>query len=122
VGGVVGGVIGNRVGEKENREVATILGVVIGGMVGNRIGRTMDKSDQHCTGQALEQAQDRQTVRWADKAQSGEYRVTPQRTYEADGRYCRDYTTEYQRQDNTIQRDQASACRNEEGAWKRVKM
>lgn len=122
VGGVIGGVIGNQVGDAKNRDVATILGVVIGGVVGHEVGRSMDKSDQQCTGQALEQATDHQVVRWADKAQRGEYSVTPERTYQtSDGRYCRDYTAEYQGP-NGVEREQASACRTEEGAWKRVVM
>jgi surface antigen len=121
VGGIIGGVVGNRVGEKAHRDVATVLGVVIGGMVGHNIGRTMDKSDQHCTGQVLEQAPDHHTVRWTDQASRGEYRVTPERTYQADGADCRDYITEYQGPTGT-ERERSSACRNPEGAWQKVAM
>jgi surface antigen len=121
VGGVIGGVIGNQVGKDGNREVATILGVVIGGVVGHKVGSRMDKADHHCTGQALEQARDRQTVRWPDKDNHGEYLVTPQRTYQADGRYCRDYITEYQGPKGT-EREKSSACRNDAGAWQKVTM
>ncbi len=116
LGGVIGGVIGNQVGKDGNREVSTILGMVVGGVVGHNIGRKMDKADHHCTGQVLEQARDLQTVRWNDKDKRGEYSVTPQRTYQADGRYCRDYVTEYQGP-NGIEREKSSACRNEDGAW-----
>jgi len=121
VGGVIGGVVGNKVGDRENKPIATVLGAVIGGLVGHEIGRSMDKQDQHCTGQVLEQAADRQTIRWADEAQKGEYRVTPERTYESDGRYCRDYITEYQGT-NGIEREKASACRNQDGTWQKMMM
>lgn len=121
LGGIVGGVIGNQVGKDSgHREVSTVLGVVVGGIVGNKIGRSMDKSDQQCTGQALEQATDKQTVRWADASQKGEYRVTPERTYQTDGRYCRDYITEYKSPDG-IQREKSTACRNTDGVWQKVR-
>jgi len=122
IGGIVGGVIGNQVGKNSsNREVSTVLGAVVGGLVGHNIGRSMDKSDQQCTGQALEQASDRQTVRWADADRKGEYRVTPERTYQSDGRYCRDYITEYQGQDG-VKREKSSACRSPDGTWRKVRM
>jgi len=122
LGGIVGGVIGNQVGKNsDHREVSTVLGAVVGGVVGHNIGRSMDKSDQQCTGQALEQAADRQTVRWADSSQKGEYRVTPQRTYQTDGRYCRDFITEYQGRDG-INREKSTACRTSDGTWQKLKM
>ncbi len=121
VGGIIGGAIGNRVGDRDNREVATVLGMVIGGLVGHEVGSSMDKSDQHCTGQVLEQAADNQTVRWADHNGSGQYSVTPLRTYQADGTDCRDYITEFQGP-NGRERERSSACRNAEGAWSRLAM
>lgn len=121
VGGVIGGVIGNQVGKEGNREAATILGVVVGGVVGNRIGDKMDKADQHCTGQVLEQAPDRKTVHWVDDGGKGEYNITPLRTYKSDGRNCRDYIAEF-KGPNGIEREKSSACRTEDGAWKKVVM
>ncbi len=121
MGGIVGGVIGNRVGDRDNRDVATVLGVVLGGVVGHKIGSSMDKADQHCTGQVLEQAHDNQTVRWADHNNQGQYSVTPLRTYQADGNPCRDFVTEY-RGDNGIERERSTACRNSSGAWSKLTM
>ncbi len=116
VGGVIGGVLGNRVGNKDNRDIATVLGAVIGGVVGSEIGSSMDKADQSCTGQVLEQAHDNQTVRWADHNKTGEYSVTPLRTYQVEGKDCRDFVTEYQGK-NGIESERSSACRNSDGAW-----
>lgn len=122
LGGVVGGVIGNQVGKDGNREVATVLGVVIGGVVGNKIGSKMDKADHQCSGQVLEQARDQQPVRWTNEQNNTQYQMTPVRTYQVDGRYCRDYVTEYQGTKGTV-REKSSACRNEDGTWqKRVAM
>jgi surface antigen len=121
LGGLIGGAIGNRAGDSRNREITTVLGAVIGGLVGHNIGRSMDQADQHCTGQILEQAPDHHTVRWADEAHKGEYRVTPEHTWLDDGRYCRDYLTEY-RGENGIEREKGSACRTQDGAWQKIVM
>ncbi len=121
IGGVVGGVIGNRVGDRNNRDVATVLGVVLGGVVGHEIGSSMDNADQHCTGQVLEQAPDNQMVRWGDHNSTGQYSVTPLRTYQMDGRDCRDFITEYQGASGT-ERERSSACRNSDGAWSKYTM
>lgn len=121
LGGVIGGVIGNQVGKDGNREAATILGAVVGGVVGNRIGDKMDKADQHCTGQVLEQAPDRKAVHWADAEGKGEYSITPLRTYRSDGRDCRDYIARF-KGPSGLESEQASACRTGDGAWQKVVM
>lgn len=121
LGGIIGGAIGNRVGDRENRKVSTVLGMVIGGVVGHKVGSSMDKADQHCSGQVLEQAADNQTVRWADHNGGGQYSMTPLRTYQANGMNCRDYLTEY-RGTNGIEQDRSTACRNADGAWSKLTM
>lgn len=119
IGGVIGGAIGNHVSSKKDRKdrnVATVLGAVVGGIVGHEVGSSMDNADQHCTGQVLEQANDHQTVRWADHNNTGHYSVTPLRTYQINGIDCRDFITEYQGP-NGNERERSSACRNSDGAW-----
>lgn len=116
LGGVAGGVIGNRsAANAENEAGATIAGVVIGAIVGNTIGRAMDNNDQLCTGQTLERVADRQTVTWRH-ADGEQYEVMPQRTFNRDGLFCREYTTRAVisgRRDESVQ----SACRNPDGRW-----
>ncbi|MDH5784488.1 MAG: RT0821/Lpp0805 family surface protein [Chromatiales bacterium] len=121
VGGIIGGAIGNKAGDKNNREISTVLGVVIGGVVGHEIGKSMDKADQSCTGQVLEQAADNKTVQWAADNGSGEYSVTPLRTYQENGLDCRDYITEYQGAKGSDS-ERSTACRNTEGAWSKMRM
>ena len=116
LGGVVGGVIGSQVGKGDGQKLATIAGAVVGVLVGRSIGRRMDQADQACTGQALERAADRETVAWRNPDTGADYRVTPTRTLETDGRYCREYTTQA-----TVggerQTFHGTACRNDDGSW-----
>lgn len=119
LGAVAGGVIANQTASEENRTAATVAGVVIGGIVGNTIGRSMDNRDVQCTGQALERVGDRQTIAWKNSSNGQEYQVTPLRTYNQDGLYCREYVT---RATGTTQGESTqNACRKPDGSWSMVR-
>jgi surface antigen len=93
IGGAAGGYLGSQVGSGSGQKAATAAGAVLGWIIGGEIGRSMDNVDQACAGQALEQAEESQPVRWADGG--NQYRVVPTRTYQRDGgQYCREYTAE----------------------------
>lgn len=119
LGGIIGGVAGSQVGKGDGKTVATIAGTVIGILVGRSIGRSMDEADQACTGQALEYAPDRQTIRWHNPDSGTDYLITPTRTWQArDGRYCRDYETQAVLPNGTRNIDLASACREADARWR----
>jgi len=119
LGGVAGGVIGNKVAKTEQDKAgATIAGVVIGAIVGNTIGRTMDRHDVLCTGQTLERVPDRQTVSWRHK-DGQQYQVTPLRTYNREGLFCRDYMARSVIS-GRAQQSTETACRNPDGSWRRL--
>lgn len=116
LGGAVGAAVGSRVGAHEDRQLATVTGAVIGVLVGRSIGRSMDDADQACTGQVLERASDRQSVMWRNPDTRVQYQVTPTRTYQRDGRYCREYTTNAT-VGGSRQTLYGTACRNADGSW-----
>lgn len=121
LGGIAGAAVGAQVGKGDGRTAAVIGGTIIGVLVGGNIGRTMDETDQHCIGQALEHAPDRQTVRWDDPDSGAQYAVTPVRTEPAGGeRYCREYVTEVVI-DGRAQQAYGTACRQPDGSWERVR-
>lgn len=119
LGGVVGGVIGSKIGDGDGRKLAVIAGTVMGALVGRQIGRDMDKTDQQCVGQALERAADGHAIRWRNELNGLAYEVTPLKTYERDGRYCREYTTGIKSNNNSTV-DRGTACRNADGTWSGV--
>lgn len=117
LGGVVGGVVGSRVGDRDDRTMTTIAGVVVGALIGREIGRRMDRADQACTGQVLERAADHETIRWRNADTGMQYLVTPEQTFERQGRFCRTYTTVAVRNGGERSSLQETACRTQEGAW-----
>lgn len=119
IGGAVGGVVGSQFGKGDGKLATTAAGAVLGFLVGQSIGRSMDRADVFCTGRVLERAPDHQTVAWSDPDNHTRYAVTPLKTYQTDGRYCREYLTK------TIiggreQEAYGHACRNPDGSWQAV--
>ena len=120
LGGAIGGVVGSRIGKHDTKTVTTIAGTIIGAFIGSSIGRSMDQVDQACVGQALEYAQDRQAVAWVNPDTGNRYQVTPTRTYEDYGRYCREFSREAII-DGRSQTIYGRACRQQDGSWQIVK-
>ena len=119
IGGALGGAIGSQVGDGGGRLLATVAGSVIGAVIGNRIGKLLDDSDQSCLQQTLEYGRDGMLVAWDDPNLDRHYEVTPLRTYADNDRYCRDFLTRTVVTD-TVDRQQASACRSVDGNWQQV--
>lgn len=116
LGGAAGAAAGTQIGSGSGKTAAIIGGTVIGFLVGGSIGRAMDQVDQYCVGQALEYAPDGSDITWVG-ADSGHYRVAPQRTFQQGEAYCREYTataTIGGRREQTY----GTACRQPDGAWK----
>lgn len=117
LGGLIGGVTAKKLADdSKDKKLAVIAGVVFGAMLGNKIGSDMDKLDIQCTGQVLERAKDGQMVRWQNDETGTKYRVSPYKTYEQDGHYCRKYETEIVDK-GRISKLIGAACRNTDGSW-----
>lgn len=92
-----------------------------GTLVGARIGSSMDQIDQACVARILEYAPDRAAVRWygAAKMDYGgpAFAITPLRTFERNGQFCRDYQAiaTIAGQD---EQSYGTACRMTDGVWR----
>jgi surface antigen len=120
LGGVVGGVAGSRIGKGDGRTAATIVGTIVGAIIGSSIGRSMDQADVACVGQALEYGEQGAPVAWANPDTGAHYRVTPGKTYQQNGDYCREFTREAiigGRQERIY----GTACRQPDGSWQIVR-
>ncbi len=94
-----------------------------GALVGAKVGTSMDQIDQACVARILEFAPDRAAVRWygAPRLDYGgpAYAVTPLRTFERDGQFCR----EYQAMATIAGEDEqvySTACRMTDGVWRQA--
>ena len=116
IGGVVGGAIGSTVGKGDGRTAAIIVGTVLGAVVGHEIGERIDKADRACIGHALELAADNRTVVWNNPNAGLNYRLTPVRGMEIDGRKCREYDLTV-RGNGIDEKRREKACQVSEGTW-----
>jgi surface antigen len=119
VGGAAGGLIASEVADGKQRAKAIAGGALLGILIGGSIGNAMDQLDERCVGQVLEHAGSEQSVRWRNPDSGAAVQVTPRRTWEEEGRYCREYTTTV-RIDGKPQQAWGTACRQPDGSWQRV--
>lgn len=117
LGAAAGGLLGSQFGHGSGKSLMTIAGVLGGAMAGGAIGRSMGQPDAACVNQTLERGQTGQTVAWQNPDNGTTYNVTPVKTYQSDGRPCRDYTTTAVI-DGQTQTLHGTACRQEDGSWK----
>ncbi len=115
LGAATGAVVGSQVVDEEDKAIGVIGGLIVGGVVGGLIGHAMDSVDEACMGHALEYAADGARVHWRDP-NGYDYDVVPQETYQAGGRYCRNYTTTAVIEGAPESID-GTACRRPDGNW-----
>jgi surface antigen len=123
-GAVAGGVIGSNVGKGSGRTAAIIGGTVLGGLLGSEVGKSLDRADlayhQRTQAQALEYNRVGTTSSWKNPDTGASGSITPIRTYDSGGRYCREYNQNIQVGGKT-QRGHGTACRNPDGTWEIVR-
>lgn len=123
IGGVLGGLLGSHIGGGGGRLAATAGLAVLGLVLGSEAGRSLDRADavyvQNTTQRALESNPVGQPMVWQNQERQVYTQVVPTRTYQTNGRYCREY-----QQDITIggktERSYGRACRQPDGTWQIV--
>ena len=122
-GAIVGGLAGSTIGGGTGQLWATGAGVLLGSLIGSSIGQSLDRADRQYMSQttqsALETGRAGQPVEWHNP-DSGNYgTVVPQRAYEQNNTYCREYSQ------NIVvggksERAYGTACRQPDGSWQIV--
>lgn len=120
-GAVAGGVIGSNIGKGSGNTAAIIGGTILGGLLGSEVGKSLDKADvayarrtQHS---ALESNKAGSTSAWKNPDSGASGTITPTKTYEESGRYCREFTQTVTVGGKT-EKAYGTACRQPDGAWK----
>ena len=120
LGAAAGAALGTQVGKGSGKTAAIVGGAILGALVGGSLGRAMDQVDQNCVGQALERAEDGQTIVWNNPQTGARYQLTPTKIYkDTQNRYCREYTTKGTI-DGKEQELYGKACRQPDGSWEFV--
>jgi surface antigen len=124
IGGVGGAAFGGLIAAAAGAGGAGIAAGVIGGaLLGGLIGNMLDERDKKMAAasahQALETAPSGKPVAWNNPDSGHSGTVTPVRTYQSGGTYCREY-----QQTVTIggkqEQSYGTACRQPDGSWKTV--
>jgi len=124
LGGVGGAIIGHRFGRgHRDQTAAALLGGVVGAWAGHAVGRQMDENDRLRAAQAHHDALEFNRAGVASSWQNpdtGHYgSVTPLRTYEHGGTYCREYEQTIT-VDGRLEQARGTACRQADGSWRIV--
>jgi surface antigen len=124
IGGVGGAALGGLIAAAAGAggvgiAAGVIGGALLGGLVGNMLDDRDKKMAAESANRALETAPSGKPVAWSNPDSGHSGTVTPVRTYQSDGTYCREY-----QQTVTIggkqEQSYGTACRQPDGSWKTV--
>lgn len=120
LGGVGGALLGSQIGGGRGRVVAGVAGGLLGAYLGNQIGASMDRNDMAYYNQtsqrAMEEARIGQAQTWRNPDTGNYGTITPTRTYQDNGQYCREYQQTITVGGQT-KRGYGTACRQPDGSW-----
>ena len=117
-GATVGGLIAAGAGGGGAGIAAGVIGgALLGGLVGNYLDDRDKKMAADSAHRALETTPSGQTVAWNNPDSGHSGTVTPVRTYQSAGTYCREYQQTVTI-DGKPERSYGTACRQSDGSWK----
>ncbi len=123
LGGAGGAAIGSQFGKGNGQLVGVAAGALLGAFIGNQVGSSLDKADQMYANksaqQAFENGRSGNSSSWRNPDSGNSGTITPTRTYQQNGSYCREYTQTVvvggKKQDAY-----GTACRQPDGTWQIV--
>jgi surface antigen len=122
VGAFGGGAFGGLIAAAAGGGGAAIAGAVIGGaLLGALGGNMLDQRDKRMAAeaqhQALEAGRTGQPIAWSNPDSGHQGTVTPVRTYQSGGTYCREFQSNVTI-DGKSEKAYGTACRQPDGSWK----
>ena len=119
-GAATGAIIGSNIGKGKGRYAGIEVGTLLGAVVGHGIGASLDRADQlylqRTSITTLESNPTGVSSSWTNPDSGHSGTITPIRTYEQGGRYCREYNQHIQIGGKT-QSGYGTACRMPDGSW-----
>lgn len=116
-GALAGGLLGSQIGSGRGQLAATAGGVLLGAMLGGQMGRSLEQRNQTAAAQAESRALAANApITWNDPAGNVYGTVTPIRTWQSGGQYCREYVhTVYI--GGRAEEARGTACQQPGGGW-----
>ena len=119
-GAAVGGLIAAAAGGGGTAIAASVIGgALVGGLAGNLLDQRDKRMANEAAQRALETAPSGKAVAWNNPDSGHSGTVTPVRTFEANGSFCREFqqtVTIGGRPENSF----GTACRQPDGSWRIV--
>src|SRR5215472_810894 len=116
----IGGLGGAAAGGGGTAIAASVIGgALVGGLAGNLLDQRDRRLADEAAQRAFETAPSGKAVAWTNPDSGHSGTITPVRTYESNGRYCREFqqtVTIGGRPENSF----GTACRQPDGAWQIV--
>jgi surface antigen len=121
LGGATGATAGGLIAAAAGGGTAGIIGgVLLGGLVGGAIGNALDQRDKElamkAAQQSFENSRSGTSTTWRNPDSGNSGSITPTRTYQNDGQYCREYQQEIV-VGGEKQTAYGTACRQPDGNW-----
>lgn len=121
VGAAGGAAVGSQVGKGKGQIVGIAAGTLLGAMAGKAVGASLDRADlayyEKTSQSALEKAPTGQASSWSNPDSGNSGTITPVKTYETAGIYCREYRQTIN-VGGKVQEGYGTACRQPDGSWK----
>ena len=122
IGGLGGAAFGGLIAAAAGGGGPAIAGAVIGGaLLGGLVGNMLDQRDKRLQAEAAQKAMEStpsgKPVAWNNPDSGHSGTITPVRTYQSNGQYCREYQTTVTI-DNKQEKGYGTACRQPDGSWK----
>ena len=122
IGAFGGAAFGGLIAAAAGGGGAAIAGAVIGGaLLGGFAGNALDQRDKRLAAEAqqraLETAPTGQPVTWNNPDTGHTGTITPTKTYQANGSYCREFQSDVVI-DGKPDKAWGTACRQPDGSWK----
>jgi surface antigen len=122
IGGLGGAAFGGLIAAAAGGGGPAIAGAVIGGaLLGGLAGNMLDQRDKRLAAEAqqraLESGPTGKPVAWTNPDNGHSGTITPVRTYQSGGTYCREFQTNVVI-DGKPDKAYGTACRQPDGSWK----
>jgi len=123
-GSILGALIGSQFGSGAGKAIAVAVGAAAGAIIGGTLGAELDDEDrfqaQVAATEALNDAEEGESVSWANPESGNEGSYTPTESFEtSEGLRCREFTQTIAvggEEEDTV----GTACKQPDGSWQIV--
>ena len=119
-GGIGGAFAGSNLGKGSGKTLGIAAGTLLGAFIGHEVGTSLDRADmlymQRTAQRSFESTPTGKTMAWQNPDSGNQGTITPTRTYQVGGQYCREFNQTMTVGGQT-EKGFGQACRRPDGSW-----